>query len=151
MVPQFEFLMRIAADVGELMTMGGGPLGERRVVAITGGTFEGPALKGTIVPGGADWQIARADGVLDIDARYALRSDAGAHVRVVSQGYRHGPPEILAALGRGEEVPADSYFFRTVMRFETGDAGLQWLNRTIAVASAQRKARRVLLEAWRLL
>src|SRR5687767_10752206 len=112
MAPQFEFLMGIAADVGELMSMGGGPLGERRVVAITGGTFEGPALKGSIVPGGADWQIARADGVLDIDARYALRTDAGALIRVVSQGYRHGPPQVLAALGRGEEVPADSYFFR---------------------------------------
>ena len=151
MAPQFEFLMRIAADVGVPMTMGGGPLGERRVVAITGGSFEGPALKGSIVPGGADWQIVRADGVLDIDARYALRTDSGALVRVVSQGYRHGPPEVLAALGRGEEVPEGRYFFRTVMRFETGDLALQWLNRTIAVASAQRKARQVLLEAWRLL
>lgn len=151
MAPQFEFLMGIAADVGELMSMGGGPLGERRVVAITGGTFEGPALKGSIVPGGADWQIARADGVLDIDARYALRTEAGALIRVVSQGYRHGAPEVLAALGRGEAVPAGSYYFRTVMRFETGGAGLDWLNRTIAVASAQRKARQVLLEAWRLL
>lgn len=151
MAPQFEFLMGIAADVGELMSMGGGPLGERRVVAITGGTFEGPALKGSIVPGGADWQIARADGVLDIDARYALRTDAGTLIRVVSQGYRHGPPEVLAALGRGEDVAAGKYFFRTVMRFETGDPALQWLNRTIAVASAQRRARQVLLEAWRLL
>ena len=151
MAPQFEFLMRIAADVGELMTMGGGPLGERRVVAITGGSFEGPALKGTIVPGGADWQIVRADGVLDIDARYALRTQAGALVRVVSQGYRHGPPEVLAALGRGEDVPPEKYFFRTVMRFETGAPELQWLNRTLALASAQRKARQVLLEAWRIL
>jgi len=146
-----EFLMNIAADVGALMTMGGGPLGERRVVAIDGGTFAGPQLRGTIVPGGADWQIARADGVLDIDARYALRTDAGALIRVVSQGYRHGPPEVLAALGRGEDVPREKYFFRTVMRFETGAADLQWLNRTIAVATAQRKARQVLLEAYRLL
>jgi len=151
MAPQFEFLMRIAADVGELMTMGGGPLGERRVVSIDGGTFEGPQLRGTIVPGGADWQIVRADGVLDIDARYALRTDAGALIRVVSQGYRHGTPEVLAALGRGEDVPPQKYFFRTVMRFETGAADLQWLNRTIAVATAQRRARQVLLESYRLL
>ncbi|HSG76139.1 MAG TPA: DUF3237 domain-containing protein [Burkholderiales bacterium] len=151
MAPRLEFLMKIAADVGELQTLGGGPLGERRVVAITGGTFEGPELKGKIVPGGADWQIVRADGVLDIDARYAIRTDAGALIRVVSQGYRHGPPEVLAALGRGEDVPAEQYFFRTVMRFETGDAGALWLNRTIAIATAQRRARQVLLEAWRLL
>ena len=151
MAPRFEFLMNVAADVGELMTMGGGPLGERRVVAITGGNFEGPLLKGAIVPGGADWQIVRADGVLDIDARYALRTDRGALIRVVSQGYRHGAPEVLAALGRGEDMPPEKYFFRTVMRFETGAADLQWLNRTIAVASAQRKARQVLLEAYKLL
>jgi len=151
MTISFEFLMRVAADVGEPVTMGGGPLGERRVVAITGGTFEGPRLQGTIVPGGADWQIVRADGVLDIDARYALRTEAGVLIRVVSQGYRHGPPEVLAALGRGEEVPARKYFFRTVMRFETGAPALQWLNRTIAVATAQRKARQVLLEAYQLL
>lgn len=151
MAPQFEFLMRIAADVGEIQTMGGGPLGERRVVAITGGRFEGPQLKGEIVPGGADWQIVRADGVLDIDARYAMRADSGALIRVLSQGYRHGAPDVLAALGRGEDVPKEKYFFRTVMRFETGAPQLTWLNRTIAVASAERRARQVLLEAWRLL
>lgn len=148
---QFEFLMHLAADVGELMTMGGGPLGERRVVAITGGTFDGPQLKGAIVPGGADWQIVRADGVLDIDARYALRTDSGALIRVVSQGFRHGPPEVLAALGRGEDVPPQKYYFRTVMRFETGAPDLLWLNRTIAIATAQRKARQVLLSAYQLL
>jgi hypothetical protein len=149
--PRFEFLMRIAADVGEVLSMGGGPLGERRMVAITGGTFAGPQLAGRIEPGGADWQIVRADGALDIDARYAMRTDGGALIRVVSQGYRHGPPEVLAALARGEDVPAQAYFFRTVMRFETGAPALEWLNRTIAVASAERKARQVLLESWRLL
>jgi hypothetical protein len=151
MTIQFEFLMHLAAEVGEPMSMGGGPFGERRVVGITGGSFEGPQLKGAIVPGGADWQIVRADGVLDIDARYALRTDGGALIRVVSQGLRHGPPEVLAALGRGEDVPPQKYYFRTVMRFETGAADLQWLNRTIAVATAQRKARQVLLSAYQLL
>jgi hypothetical protein len=151
MAPRFEVLMRIAADVGEVVTMGGGPHGERRCVAITGGTFEGPQLAGRIEPGGADWQIVRADGALDIDARYVMRTAEGALIRVVSQGYRHGPPEVLAALGRGEPVSAEQYFFRTVMRFETGAPTLEWLNRTIAVASAERRARQVLLESWRLL
>jgi len=151
MTPQFEPLMKIAADVGELRTLGGGPLGERRVVAITGGTFEGAQLRGRIEPGGADWQIVRADGVLDIDARYVMRTEQGALIQVVSQGYRHGSPEVLAALGRGEAVPPEKYFFRTVMRFETGAPDLLWLNRTLAVASAERRARQVLLEAWRLL
>ena len=148
---RFEFLMSLAVDVSEVVSMGGGPLGERRVVPILGGTFEGPAMRGEVLPGGADWQIVRHDGVLDLDARYALREQGGGIVRVVSQGYRHGSREVLAALARGEEVDPATYFFRTVMRFETGAPPLEWLNRTIAVATARRQARQVLLRAYRLL
>jgi len=149
--PQLEFLMRLAVDVGEITSMGEGPLGERRIIGIVGGTFEGPGLRGAVLAGGADWQIVRRDGVLDLDARYALKEERGGVVRVTSQGYRHGPPEVLAALARGEEVDPAKYFFRTVMRFETGAPGLEWLNKTIALAGAQRKARQVLLEAYRVL
>lgn len=148
---EFEYLCDLRVDVGEIVTMGPGPLGERRIVAILGGTFEGPQLRGTVLPGGNDWQIVRTDGVLDVDARYALRTDSGDAIRVVSQGYRHGPPEVLAALGRGEEVDPDKYFFRSVLRFETGAPALSWLNKTIAIAKAQRKARQVLLTAYKLL
>lgn len=151
MTPQLEFLMRLAVDVGEITSMGEGPLGERRIIGIVGGTFEGPGLRGAVLAGGADWQIVRRDGVLDLDARYALKEERGGVVRVTSQGYRHGPPEVLAALARGEEVDPAKYFFRTVMRFETGAPGLEWLNKTIALAGAQRKARQVLLEAYRVL
>jgi hypothetical protein len=147
MAPRFEFLMNLTIDVGEVGTMGPAPLGERRVVPILGGTFEGPALRGTVLPGGADWQIQRTDGVLDIDARYALKEQAGGLIRVVSQGYRHGPREVLAALARGEDVDPATYFFRTVLRFETGSPYLEWLNKAIAVATAAREARRVRLSA----
>jgi hypothetical protein len=151
MKPQLEFLISLAVDVGEIVSMGEGPLGERRVVTILGGTFEGPELRGEVLSGGADWQIVRRDGVLDLDARYALKESNGGVVRVTSQGYRHGPPDVLSALARGDEVDPSKYFFRTVMRFETGAPGLEWLNRTIALATAQRKARRVLLSAYRVL
>ena len=149
--PRLAFLMRLAVDVGELVSMGPAPLGERRVVPIVGGTFEGSGMRGEVLPGGADWQIARRDGVLDLDARYALRERGGGLVRVVSQGYRHGPPEVLAALARGEDVDPAAYFFRTAMRFETGAPDLDWLNRTLAVATAERKARQVRIEVYRLL
>ena len=151
LVPRLEFLFALSAEVGELVSMGHGPLGERRVVGITGGSFEGPQLRGVVLPGGADWQIVRADGVLDIDARYAMREERGGMVRVLSQGYRYGPPEVLAALARGEEVERSKYFFRTIMRFETGAPELAWLNRTIAIATAERKARRVEIRAYGLL
>ena len=148
--PRFEFLMTIAADVGDVISMGVGPLGERRVVHILGGTFEGQGIRGEVLPC-ADWQIVRTDGVLDIDARYALKEQAGGVVRVLSQGYRHGPGDVLEALARGEEVDPATYFFRTIMRFDTGAPYLASLNKTIAVATARRKARQVLLSAYRLL
>ena len=145
--PQLAYLMSISAEVGELASMGAAPLGERRVVPITGGTFEGPLLRGDVL-GGADWQIARRDGVIELDARYALREARGGLVQVVSQGFRHGPPEILARLAAGEDVDPASYFFRTFMRFETGAAELAFLNRTMAVATARRRARRVELQCF---
>ena len=148
--PKLEFLFTLTAEVGEITSLGHGPIGERRVIQITGGHFEGPQLRGDVMPG-ADWQIVRADGAIDLDARYAIREDRGGIVRVISQGMRHGPPDVLAQLARGEEVAADRYFFRTIMRFETGAAELAFLNKTIAVATAARRARQVELQAWRLL
>jgi Protein of unknown function (DUF3237) len=147
---QLEFLFDLQAEVGELVSMGPAPLGERRVVYIQGGSFTGPQMRGDVI-GGADWQIARSDGVLELDARYALKEARGGLVQVVSQGFRHGPPDVMARLARGEDVSPGEYFFRTVMRFETGAPELAWLNKVIAVASAERKARRVELNAWRLL
>ncbi|OFW60988.1 MAG: hypothetical protein A2133_04225 [Actinobacteria bacterium RBG_16_64_13] len=143
--------MSLAVDVGEVVSMGAAPLGERRVVNILGGTFEGPDLRGEVLPGGADRQLARDDGVVELDAHYALKEQAGGVIRVVSQGYRHGPGEIMAALARGDDVDPREYFFRTLMRFETGAPYLAWLNRTLAVTTAERQVRRVLLSAYRLL
>ena len=104
--------------------MGAAPLGERRVVQITGGSFEGPQVRGEVI-GGADWQIVRGDGAIELDARYAIKEARGGIVQVVSQGMRHGPPEVLARLGRGEDVAPSEYFFRTIMRFETGASELR--------------------------
>jgi hypothetical protein len=148
--PGFEFLFTLTADVSETVTLGPAPLGERRFVPITSGQFEGPKMRGELL-GGADWQIVRSDGAIELDARYAIREARGGIVRVVSQGLRHGPPEVMARLARGEDVPAGEYFFRSIMRFETGAPELAFLNKSIAVASAERKARRVELQAWQLL
>ena len=146
-----ELLMDLTVEVGELLSMGAAPQGERRVVGILGGTFRGPGLRGEVLPGGADWQLARRDGVVELDAHYALKESGGGIIRVVSQGYRHGPAEVLEALARGEAVDPGAYFFHTFMRFETGAPHLDWLNKTMAVSVGERQARRVLLHAYRLL
>ena len=143
-------MTRIVCEVGDLVSLGDAVYGERRYVPLGGGTVEGPELDGTVVEGGIDWQLRRADGVLDIAAHYVIRTHDGALVEVRSEGMRHGAPEVMARLARGEAVQPDEYFFRTVMRFTTGDARWSHLNKTIAIARAERQARAVRLDVYRL-
>jgi hypothetical protein len=144
-----RLLMHLAVEVGELTPIGHGPVGERRVVAITGGRFEGEGgWRGRVLAGGADWQLLRADGVLEVDARYVLEDEQGARVQVVSQGLRHGPPEVIAALARGETVDPARYYFRTALRFDAAAAALQHLNRVVAVGLGARDARLVRLTVY---
>ena len=141
-------IFTIHAELEAMLRFGRTPYGERRVINIKGGTVEGPRLKGRILPGGADWQLIRADGAADIKARYTIETDKGAHILVSSEGLRHGPPEVIAALGRGENVDPALYYFRTVMRFETGEPSLAWLNTILALARGRREANAVRLDVY---
>lgn len=143
-------MTRIHCEVGPLVTLGAGKYGERRNVALGGGSVLGPELNGTIVEGGVDWQINRADSVLDITAHYVIRADDGALIEVTSGGMRHGPAEVLARLARGEPVARDEYFFRTIMRFQTGAPKWLHLNKVMALACGQREATRVVLDVYRI-
>jgi hypothetical protein len=113
--------------------LGDTPLGRRRIIGITGGRFSGERLSGRVLPGGADWQVIRADGVADLDARYTLETSDAALIYVRNRGYRHGPAEVLKKLTAGESVDPSLYYMRTTPRFETGDARYARLNRTICV------------------
>jgi len=131
-----------------VLDLGDSHLGRRRVVNIIGGTFEGPRLAGVILPGGADWQLLHTDGTATIDTRSTLRTHDGAHLYLTTNGVRHGPPEVLRRLAAGETVDPAEYYFRLFCRFETGDERYQWLNRTLAVASAARTADAVRYDAY---
>jgi hypothetical protein len=144
--PTLTPLCRIVCEVGPVQSLGEAPLGERRRVLLLGGTVEGPGLQGRIEPGGVDWQIQRRDGVTEIQAQYVIATPDGALIEVQSQGLRHGPPAVMAALARGEAVPAQAYFFRTLMRFATGHPAWQALNRTMALAHGRREAALVRLD-----
>jgi len=143
-----EPIFTIEAELAPLMNLGRTPVGERRIIGIVGGTVRGPKLTGRVLPGGADWQVVRADGTADISARYTLESDSGVRILVSSDGLRHGPPEVLAALMRGEKVDPSAYYFRTAMRFETSDAGFGWMNRILAIAYGERLASAVKLDVY---
>jgi hypothetical protein len=143
-------MAQVRCEVGQLVDLGAVPYGERRYVPLGGGTVVGPELNGTLVEGGVDWQVQRRDGVLEIAAHYVIRTDDGALVEVQSNGMRHGPPDVMAALARGDAVPRDAYFFRTLVRFTTGAAAWLQLNKVMAIACGQREARRVLLDLYRI-
>jgi hypothetical protein len=129
-----------------ILKFGDTPYGERRVINIAGGTVEGPRLKGKILPGGADWQIVRGDGVVHLHARYSVEAEGGGLILVNSEGYRHGPPEIMARLARDETVDPALYYFRAFMRFETADPNAAWLNRILAVGYGAREHRAVKID-----
>jgi hypothetical protein len=141
-------LLRAEITLAPPQELGETPHGRRRVVPITGGSFRGEKLAGRVLPGGADWQLIRADGVAELDARYTLEASDGALIYVHNFGYRHGPPEILKRLADGQPVDPSLYYMRTTPRFETAAERYQWLNRTICVATGARRAAAVELEVF---
>ena len=136
-----RLLMTLHVLVPPPQNIGAVPLGTRRTAPLSGGTFEGPRLRGVVLPdGSADWLLLRSDGVLEMDLRATLRTDDGALISMRSFGLRHGPPEVIAAIARGETVDPSSYYFRTAPRFETSHPSYGFLNRIIAIASGDRRA-----------
>lgn len=146
--PTLEPLARFRVALDPILDLGDTPWGNRRIIPIVGGSFAGARLTGDILPGGGDWQVVHADGTADIDTRYTLRTHDGAHVMLATTGLRHGPPDVRAALARGEHADPRSYYFRLVLRFETSDERYAWLNRTIGIASGMRTADAVEYDAY---
>jgi hypothetical protein len=147
-VLRLEPLLTADITLAPAQELGESPLGRRRIINITGGTFRGERLSGKVLPGGADWQVLRADGVADLDARYTLETSDGALIYVRNHGYRHGPADVLKKLSLGEEVDPSLYYMRTTPLFETGDQRYAWLNRLVCVGTGARKKSSVHLEIF---
>ncbi len=141
--PGLRFAFAIKAKVGPVQDLGQTARGHRRIIDIVGGEVAGPRLDGKILPGGADWQIVRPDGTIEVVARYTIRSTSGAMIYVQNEGLRVASPEILARMSKGELVPFDSYHFRTAPRFETAEPSLKWLERATFVGVAARTPDRI--------
>ena len=145
---QLQTLFRAEIFLDRPLELGDTPQGRRRIIGITGGRFSGERLSGRVLPGGADWQVIRADGVADLDARYTLETGDGALIYVRNRGYRHGPADVLKKLSLGEAVDPSLYYMRTTPSFETGDPRYSWLNRMVCVATGARRAAAVELEVY---
>jgi hypothetical protein len=147
--PRLRKVYRLEASLGAPLDLGEVAHGHRRIVPLTGGTVSGPVIKGTLLPGvSADWQIALADGTALGDIRYALQTDGGDLLYVQSRSIRHGSAEVLARLGRGEDVDAGEYTFRTSTQIETAAPDLDWLNKGIFISVGGRQAAGVIYETY---
>ncbi|HDS1733185.1 DUF3237 domain-containing protein [Pseudomonas sp. BP8] len=144
--PLARFSVDLVAPIWELGSTSG--QGKRRIIPITGGHFEGPRLKGTILNNGADWQVVTPEGVAIIDTRYLLQTDDGALIYLRTEGYRFGPPEVMKKVAAGEDVDPSLYQFRITMHFETSAPQYAWLNRTVGVGSAMRLGNAVVYDAF---
>jgi len=131
--------MTLQVTVGAPHRIGAVSRGTRVTAPIASGSFEGPRLRGKVLSGGGDWTLLRGDGVLELDLRVTLETDDGALIHMTSFGHRHGPPDVIAALARGETVEPSTYYFRTLPRFETGHPKYRFLDRLVAVASGDRR------------
>jgi hypothetical protein len=137
-------------DVGEPLEVGAMAAGQRRIVPIQGGSVSGPRLTAAILPGGADWQVIRADGTAEVVARYTLRADDGTLISVVNKGLRRRPPEVLARLAAGEAVDPALYYIRTSPAFEVAAGPHGWLADNIFVATGERLEKQVVIRVFML-
>jgi Protein of unknown function (DUF3237) len=149
--PALDFIFSAQVTVAPALDLGDVGKGGRRIVSITGGVFSGPQMHGLVLPGGADWQVLRGDGVAELEARYTLRTDDGALIYVRNHALRHGPADVIAALAAGRPADPASYYFRGATFFETGDARYGWLTKHIVVSTGEREPAVVKLRFFKML
>jgi hypothetical protein len=148
--PRLVFAFEARVQVGAPLELGDVPRGRRRIVPILSGTFEGPGIRGKVLPGGADWQIIRPDGFSELDTRYTLETDKGERIYVQNAGMRHAAPDVMQKLLAGQTVDPSLVYFRTVPVFETSSPNLQWMTRAIFVGLGERYPSDVVIRFWRL-
>jgi len=147
--PRLTLIYHLEVALGQPLDLGTTAQGHRRIVPQTGGTFTGPEIHGTLLPGAsADWQIILPDGTALGDIRYTLQTDRGDLLYVQSRGVRHGSAEVLARLARGEDVDASEYTFRTSTQIETASPRLDWLNKGVFIGVAARHPAGVIYETY---
>jgi len=134
-----EFAFEARVKVDRPILIGESSHGLRRIIPILGGPVQGPALKGKVIAGGADWQHVRSDGAWELQARYTVQTEDGVLIMVENRGVRYGKPEVMERLAKGEKVDADQIYCRTVATFEAPrDSKYEWMNHTLFVGSVER-------------
>lgn len=147
--PRLQLALELHVQLGTPLEIGEVARGRRRIVPIIGGTFAGSGIKGKVLNGGADWQIVRADGLTELDTRYTLETDSGQRIYIQNAGMRHAPPDVVAKILAGQDVDQSLVYMRTVPTFETSAPELQWLTRSIFIATGERHPTEAVIRVWR--
>jgi hypothetical protein len=148
LAPKLEPLYRACFEIAARVVLGSDASGTRIMIPITGGTFAGDRLSGEVMPGGADWQLVRRDGLVEIDARYVFRTHDGTLIAVHNVGVFHAPPDVMQRILRREDPPPSLYYMRTRPTFQTASPAYAWLERLVSVGAAELRAGRVLLDVF---
>jgi hypothetical protein len=134
---KLDFLMTVEAELREPQMVGRGPYGTRQIFDVTGGSFEGPRLRGRVLPSGADWLLIGDDGFGRLDVRATMETHDGALIYAYYGGILEINDLVLAA-GAGErEVDYGDFYFYTQPRYETGSEHYAWMNRIVAIAEGK--------------
>jgi hypothetical protein len=143
------FVMHL--NVRPLQVIGATPGAFRRIGVVPGGVFEGERVRGEVLEGGSDWQTVRSDGATTLDVRLVLRTADDALIGMQYRGLRHGTPDIVARIDKGEAVDPASYYFRITALFETASSTYDWLNRILAIGVGHRRAEGVVYSLFEIL
>jgi len=143
------FVMHL--NVRPLQVIGATPGAFRRIGVVPGGVFEGERVRGEVLEGGSDWQTVRSDGATTLDVRLVLRTADDALIGMQYRGLRHGTPDIVARIDKGEAVDPASYYFRINALFETASSTYDWLNRILAIGVGHRRAEGVVYSLFEIL
>lgn len=137
--PSLEFVFEARVRVDPPLELGEADGIRRRIVPIRGGRIEGPRLAGEVLPGGADWQSIRPDGLTQVLARYVIRADDGSLISVKNEGVRRASGPVIRRLLAGEPVDPSLVYFRAAPSFETGAGPHAWLTENLFVSGGVRR------------
>jgi len=146
-IPSLDYLATLTVMVGTPADIGPTPAGHRRIIPIMGGTVDGPALRGKILPYGADFQLLKSDTLTELEAKYAIETDGGERIYIENFGLRSGSKEDIERLVRGEEVDPERIYFRCSPKF-TAAGQWAWLNSKILVGTGERHPGSVVINVF---
>ncbi len=141
--PQLEFVLQLKVTLGEVYTCGETQHGKRTVIPITGGTFEGPNIKGTIINGGADYQLANKDNRTELEAIYSIKTDDGIYIHVRNRGIIYNGKD---------ENGNPTFYFKAAPQFEAPtDSKYNWLNNALFVCQPEwtQAFQGIVLNVWK--